>query len=61
MATLRILVHIFFQGCCSPCLQTENREIEAKMKNERGSLSGQEAEMGPDLEFYKAKSYPDRS
>lgn len=61
MATLRILVHILFQGCCSPCLQTENREIEAKMKNERGSLSGQGAEMGSDLEFYKATSYPDSS
>lgn len=48
-------------GCCSPCLQTENREIEAKIKNERGSLSGQGAEMGSELEFYKAKSYPDSS
>ena len=52
---------MFFQGSCNPCLQAENREIEAKTKNEQGSLSGQEAEMGPELKFYEAKSCPDCS
>lgn len=61
MAILCIWVHMFFQGSCKPCLQAENREIEAKTKNEQGSLSGQEAEMGPELKFYKAKSCPDCS
>lgn len=61
MAILCIQVHMFFQGSCNPCLQAENREIEAKTKNEQGSLSGQEAEMGPELKCYEAKSGPDCS
>lgn len=43
MVTLHTLAHIFFQGSCSPCLQTENREIEAKTKSEQGGRDGTRA------------------